>query len=202
MALSDLPITEILGFLTGAINVWLLAKQNIWNWPVGLANNALYVAVFLRSGLYGDAGLQLVYITLGIYGWWLWAQRQSAGSDEVLHVTKTPSPAWTWLIPMTALAAVGLYFFLSRFTDSTVPQWDALTTALSLAATYGQAKKYLESWWIWIVADVIYIPLYVYKSLNLTAALYFVFLILCVMGLRSWSAALRESSTSNTRAAA
>ena len=103
---------------------------------------------------------------------------------------------------MTALAAVGLYFFLSRFTDSTVPQWDALTTALSLAATYGQAKKYLESWWIWIVADVIYIPLYVYKSLNLTAALYFVFLILCVMGLRSWSAALRESSTSNTRAAA
>ena len=57
MALSDLPITEILGFLTGAINVWLLAKQNIWNWPVGLANNAIYVAVFLRSGLYGDAGL-------------------------------------------------------------------------------------------------------------------------------------------------
>ena len=63
-----MSLTEILGFVTGVVNVWLLARQNIWNWPIGLANNALYVAVFLAAGLYGDAGLQLVYITLGIYG--------------------------------------------------------------------------------------------------------------------------------------
>jgi nicotinamide mononucleotide transporter len=184
-------LTEILGFLTGAVNVWLLARQNIWNWPVGLANNAFYVAVFVAAGLYGDAGLQLVYITLGIYGWWTWAHPE--GRAE-LSVTRTARKTWIWLTPATVVAAIGLAFFLRHFTDSTVPGWDGFTTALSLAAIYGQTKKYLESWWIWIAADLIYIPLYIYKHLWLTSGLYFVFFLLCVMGLREWSKALRTQN--------
>jgi nicotinamide mononucleotide transporter len=183
-----MSLVEILGFLSGAVNVWLLARQNIWNWPVGLANNALYVAVFLSAGLYGDAGLQLVYITLGIYGWWAWSH---PGARVELQVTRTPHSTWIWLTPATIAAAIGLAFFLRRFTDSTVPVWDGFTTALSLAAIYGQTKKYLESWWIWITVDIIYVPLYIYKHLRLTSVLYFVFLLLCVMGLRQWSRALR-----------
>ena len=190
-----MSLTEILGFLTGAVNVWLLARQNIWNWPIGLANNALYVAVFLSAGLYGDAGLQLVYITLGIYGWWTWSH---PGVRIELQVTRTPRSTWIWLMPATLAAAIGLAFFLRRFTDSTVPVWDGFTTALSLAAIYGQTKKYLESWWIWIAVDIIYVPLYLYKHLRLTSGLYFVFLLLCVMGLREWSRALRQQPESVT----
>ena len=191
-----ISLTVIFGFLTGAVNVWLLARRNIWNWPIGLANNALYVAVFLTAGLYGDAGLQLVYIALGIYGWWTWAC-PSGGAD--LQVARTPRQTWTWLIPATAIAAIGLRFFLLNFTDSTVPSWDGLTTALALAAIYGQCRKYLESWWIWIAADLIYIPLYIYKNLWLTSGLYFVFLLLCVVGLREWSKALGAQSYSDAR---
>lgn len=183
-----MSLVEILGFLTGAVNVWLLARQNIWNWPIGLANNALYVAVFLAAGLYGDAGLQLVYITLGIYGWWTWSHPVARVE---LQVTHTPRSTWIWLTPATIAAAIGLAFFLRRFTDSTVPVWDAFTTALSLAAIYGQTKKYVESWWLWITVDIIYVPLYLYKQLRLTSVLYFVFFLLCVMGLRQWSRALR-----------
>jgi len=186
-----MSLTEILGFITGAVNVWLLARQNIWNWPVGLANNTLYIVVFLGSGLYGDAGLQLVYITLGIYGWWTWAH---PGSRSDLHVAHTPRETWMWLIPITLAAAIGLGFFLGRFTDSTVPAWDGLTTALSLAAIYGQCRKYLESWWIWIAADLMYIPLYMYKNLWLTSGLYLVFMILCLVGLQEWNKALREQN--------
>src|ERR1700693_3683075 len=113
-----MSLTEILGFLTGVVNVWLLARQNIGNWPVGLANNGFYVAVFLAAGLYGDAGLQLVYITLGIYGWWTWAH---PGARAELPVTRTTRATWIWLAPVTAVAAVGFAFFLRRFTDSTVP---------------------------------------------------------------------------------
>jgi len=189
-------LTEILGFLTGVVNVWLLARQNIWNWPVALANNALYVAVFVAAGLYGDAGLQLVYITLGIYGWWTWAH---PGARAELSVTRTQRRTWIWLTPATIAAAFAIAIFLRRFTDSTVPVWDGFTTALSLAATYGQAKKYLESWWIWIAVDVVYIPLYIYKDLRLTSALYFVFLLLCVMGLREWSKALRTQELGTAR---
>jgi nicotinamide mononucleotide transporter len=188
-----MSLVEILGFITGVINVWLLARENIWNWPIGLANNALYVAVFLAAGLYGDAGLQFVYITLGIYGWWIWAHPAARAE---LRVTRTSRATWTWLTPVTIAAAVSLAIFLRRFTESTVPAWDGLTTALSLAATYGQARKYVESWWIWILADVIYIPLYIYKHLLLTSGLYFVFLLLCVVGLREWSKALRVQDES------
>ena len=182
-------LIEVLGFLTGVANVWMLARQNIWNWPVGLANNALYVVVFLRSGLYGDAGLQGVFIVLAIYGWWTWAR----GRGSALIVRRTSTATWLWLIPVTIAAAIGLRLFLRRFTDSTVPTWDGMTTAISLAATYGQCKKLLESWWLWILADLIYIPLYVYKGLRLTSALYVIFLILCVIGLREWRQAVDKA---------
>jgi nicotinamide mononucleotide transporter len=81
--------------------------------------------------------------------------------------------------------------FLKRFTDSTVPTADGLTTALALAATWAQSRKYLQCWWLWIAADLIYIPLYAYKQLWLTAALYVIFLGLCIAGLRAWNADLQ-----------
>jgi nicotinamide mononucleotide transporter len=186
-----MSVTEVLGFVTGALCVWLLARQIIWNWPIGIANNALYLIVFLRSGLYGDAGLQVVYMLLGAYGWWTWLH-VTPGRTE-LPITRTSSATWTWLVPATGVAVIALTYFLARFTDSTVPGWDGFTTALSLAAIYGQSRKYVESWWIWIAADVIYIPLYIYKNLRLTSVLYLVFLILCVIGLREWRRALRET---------
>jgi nicotinamide mononucleotide transporter len=190
---------EAFGFVTGAVNVWLLARQNIWNWPIGIANNLAYLLLFATSGLYGDAGLQVVYITLAIYGWRIWLRRGSEpGSAGGLAVTRTKAKAWMRLVPVTLLAVLMLRWFLARFTDSTVPGWDGLTTALSLAATYGQCRKLLESWWIWILADMIYIPLYVYKGLWLTSVLYFVFLLLCIFGLREWMRELPANQPSPT----
>jgi nicotinamide mononucleotide transporter len=191
---SASDIIESLGVITGIVNVWLLARQNIWNWPVGLANNALYVAVFLTSGLYGDAGLQLVFMVLGITGWWNWWRAatptppspQTDNTGGALRVQITTRPTWIWLVPVTLLSAIGLRWFLARFTNSTVPGWDGFTTALSLAATYLQVKKLLETWWLWILVDLIYIPLYYSKDLWKTSLLYAVFLILCVLGLRQW----------------
>jgi nicotinamide mononucleotide transporter len=179
----ELSLTELFGFLTGAIGVWLLARQNIWNWPIGIANGVFYVIVFLRSGLYGDMGLQLVYIAMNGYGWYLWLRPVRSADLAVSH---TPNNVWAWLTPATVVAAAGLAWFLRRLTDSTVPGFDGTTTALSLAAIYGQSKKFVESWWIWILADLIYIPLYLYKGLWLTSLLYVVFLVLCIIGLRAW----------------
>jgi nicotinamide mononucleotide transporter len=182
---------EIFGFATGAVNVWLLARQNIWNWPIGIANNLAYLLLFAKSGLYGDAGLQVVYITLAIYGWRIWFRR---GNEPRLPVTRTTVRGWNYLGLVTILAVLALRWFLAGFTDSTVPSWDSLTTALSLAATYGQCRKLLESWWIWILADLVYIPLYIYKGLVLTSVLYFIFLLLCIFGLRQWKRELASLS--------
>jgi nicotinamide mononucleotide transporter len=179
---------EVVGFATGVACVWLLARQSLWNWPLAIVNVVLLGVIFLRSGLYADAGLQVVYVALNAWGWARWLRGGEAHRE--LAVSRTPRrEAWA-LAAAVALATAALTALLAAATDSEVPFWDAVTTAISLAAIYGQAKKRLESWWLWIAADLVYIPLYAWKELYLTSALYVVFLALCVLGLRAWRASL------------
>ncbi|MEV1287552.1 nicotinamide riboside transporter PnuC [Micromonospora sp. NPDC049679] len=190
---------EVLGFVTGVVNVWLVARQQVWNWPTGIANVLLLMLLFWTAGLYADAGLQLVYVALGLYGWWHWLFGGAERSR--LTVSRTSRGEWVGLTVAGMLLTAALWVLLTRVTDSTVPLADTLTTALSLLATYGQTRKRVESWWIWITADLIYIPLYAYKGLYLTAGLYVVFLALCVLGLRAWRADLGRVADARPAAA-
>lgn len=180
---------EVVAFVTGALCVWLVARQNAWNWPIGILNSVAFLFLFATSGLFADGALQVVYIALGLYGWWEWLYGGPGRSE--LPVTATSAREWTILGAAGVLGTVLVALFLAHATSSTVPVPDAATTVLSLAATWGQCLKKVESWWLWIVADLVYVPLYAYKGLLLTAALYVVFLGLCVMGLRAWRADLR-----------
>ncbi|MCX4773496.1 Nicotinamide riboside transporter PnuC [Streptomyces sp. ADI92-24] len=183
----DTPVswTEVLGFGSGALCVRLVARQHLANWPIGIANNLFFILLFTQSGLYADAGLQIVFIALAAYGWWTWTHGGGPGTDG-LPVRSTTRAEWVLLLAAGVVGTLALTVLLDRATDSTVPFWDALTTALSLAATYGQCRKLVESWWLWIAADVVYIPLYAYKELYLTSLLYAGFLTLCLIGLRNW----------------
>jgi nicotinamide mononucleotide transporter len=181
---------EILGFITGAICVWLLVKENIWNWPIGIANNIFYIVVFWRSSLYGDAGLQFVYIAISIYGWWNWLQGGNQHSQ--LTVTRAGLRGLRIYTAITLAATGLLYVLLHRYTNSNVPFSDALTTSMSLTAQYMMTRKVVENWWLWITADAIYILLYCYKGLYLTAVLYAIFLGMCIVGLREWEKAGRR----------
>ncbi len=187
VTVAGTPVTwvEFLAFTSGVVNVWLVTRQNVWNWPIGIFNVSLYLLIFADSGLYADSALQLVYIALSVYGWWAWLHGGTGRTS--LPVSRTSRLAWLWLVFAGAAVTAALTLLLDRTTDSNVPFWDALTTTLSLMATYGQTRKLLESWWLWIAADLIYVPLYLYKDLWLTAVLYVVFLSLCVVGLRGWS---------------
>ncbi|MET3987826.1 nicotinamide riboside transporter PnuC [Streptomyces sp. PvR034] len=192
--------TEVLGFATGALCVWLVARQHVANWPIGIANNVFFIALFAGAGLYADAGLQIVFIALAAYGWWSWTHGGGPGTAEALPVRATTRTEWTWLAAAGAVGVLALTLLLGRVSDSTVPFWDALTTGLSLVATYGQCRKLVESWWLWIAADLVYIPLYAYKGLYLTSVLYAGFLALCLIGLRAWRRELNAASGARTAA--
>ena len=182
-------LTETLGFVTGATCVYLVVKRSIWNFPVGIANNLFFIVLFAGARLYGDAALQLVYIGLGVQGWYLWLHGgQNRGA---LNITRAPIKLLAVILFLTVTATIGLAFIL-RAARGSLPVLDALTTVLSLAAQYLLNKKYVENWYVWITADVLYIYVYVSKGLTLTAILYAVFLALCVAGVRSWLRALRE----------
>jgi nicotinamide mononucleotide transporter len=183
-----LDLIEVLGFLTGALAVWLTVRQNVVNWPVGIANSAFYLIVFLHARLFADMSLQAIYIGLGFLGWYWWL-RGGAGRT-VLQPSRTG--------PMTALAlaailltgAAGLTVFLQHVRDA-APFWDALTTVMSLIAQFMLTRKLLENWLVWIAADLIYIGLYLSRGLVLTALLYALFLTMCVAGLVQWRASLK-----------
>lgn len=180
---------EVLGFVTGALCVALAVRQNVWNFPIGIANNLVFIALFVTSGLYSDAGLQVVYIGLGLTGWWAW--QRGGPRHTALLVRRDPRWGWAAVVIGTAVVTWGVYELLSRRTDSTVPLGDALTTALSLVAQVMLNRKWIGNWVVWIVADVLYVGLYASKGLWLTAALYAGFIGLCVVGLRTWRRALR-----------
>jgi nicotinamide mononucleotide transporter len=183
--------SELLGFATGLLCVALVVRQHIANWPVGIVNVLLLMVTFWTAGLYADAGLQVVYVLLGGYGWWQWAR---GAGDSALPVRRTRAGEWYGQAAAGVVATLVLYLLLRSVLHSTVPVADAITTTLSLLATYGQSRKLLENWWLWIAADVIYVPLYAYKHLYLTTVLYVVFLALCVAGLRAWQRDLRRTA--------
>ncbi|UNQ36650.1 nicotinamide riboside transporter PnuC [Prescottella equi] len=174
---------EVLGFVTGAWCVWLVGRQSVWNWPIGIANNLVWILLFATAGLFADSALQIVYIALAVWGWRNWVQGRAG---ETLAVTGTTGTEWVWLAGAGIAGTGALMLLLDTATSSTVPLWDAVTTVLSLLATWGQATKRWESWLLWIAADLIYIPLYLHKGLTLTALLYCGFLLLCVRGLLAW----------------
>jgi len=176
--------TEVLGFVTGAACVWLAARQHVLNWPIGILNNVFFLILFWRAGLYADSLLQLVYAAIAIYGWWKWARGGPAGG--ALPASRTPPRMAMILTVLTVVATVALYAILRRFTTSTVPAGDAITTAMSLTAQFMLGRKLVENWFVWIAADVIYVALYCYKDLYLTALLYAIFIGMCVAGYRHW----------------
>lgn len=180
---------EILGFVTGVAGVWLTVKRRISNFPVGIANSAFFLVLFATARLWADSGLQVVYIVLGFAGWWQWLH----GGPERTHLFVGRSPRWIFVaaIAFIGFGTWGLTNLLGAAHDI-APFWDALTTCLSLVAQGLLNWKKIENWYYWIAADVIYIPLYVVKRLDLTAIVYVLFLFLCFLGLQAWRRAARH----------
>ena len=187
---------EVFGFLTGAACVALLVRQNIWNWPLGSANNLVFIVLFYHSGLYADVGLQGFYIAISIYGWWTWLH---GGRDHGVLTVSQVRPA-TGALLLLAVAAITtlLAWLLRRYTNSTVPVLDSLITALSLVAQFMMTRKWIENWLVWIVANCVSVGLLVFKGLYVASALYLVYQALCTMGWLEWRRALKAQLSVST----
>ena len=183
--------TEVFGFLTGASCVALLVRQNIWNWPLGIANNLTFIVLFNRTGLYADVGLQVFYIAISVYGWWHWLH---GGRDHGTLTVSRVKPGTALLLAGTVVCSTALLsFLLRRYTNSTVPVLDSLITSLSLVAQFMMTRKWVENWPVWILANCISVGLLIFKGLYVTSLLYVVYQGLCLMGWREWRAALRPN---------
>ena len=172
------------------MSVFLSARENIWSWPTAIVNVSLYTFIFFHSGLYSDMGLQVVYLGLSIYGWHQWLR---GGANRTTLKVSRASPR-IWLVGL-GLAAI-IWLVLAQYTSTlpgvSLPYLDSGLTALSLLAQWMMTRKIVENWLLWIIADIIYVPMYISKELYVTAGLYTVFLVLAVMGFVQWRRSYRS----------
>ena len=183
---------ELVAVLFGVVSVFLSVRENIWSWPTALVNVALYFVLFYETGLYSDMWLQAVYFGLSIYGWYEWLH--GGAGRTALTVTRTPLRLWG------ILAVIGTAFWaadgavMARAAGSALPHLDAATATVSLAAQYLMTRKLLENWALWIAVDLVYVGMFIYKGLYLTAGNYAIYLVLAVLGHLAWRRSLAASA--------
>lgn len=188
---------EIVASLTGLVSVWLLVKNNIWNWLWGIFSVILFGWLFWQTKLYANAGLQIFcFLPLSFYGWWAWAKFGPHRADD-LPITALRREAWLGWLGMTVLLSVVIGWLMQRFTDDPAPYTDGTVTAMSIVAQYLQARKWLQNWILWIVLDVISVGyLYPSQKLFITTGLYVLFLALAIQGYVVWRV-LMQKETAN-----
>lgn len=175
---------EIIAVIVSALAVWLTARRHLWCWPIGLVSVLLYARIFLDVKLYSDLLLQLIFAIMQLYGWWQW-RKAKAEQHEILS-QRLPRSGLMSGILSGALGSLLLGYAMARFTDAHIPWLDSALTGFSLVAQFWMVRKYIANWWLWIAVDIIYVGVYVYKDLYLTAALYAGFIVLALIGLRNW----------------
>ena len=181
------PVTalELLAFV---LSLWMVAcnlRVNPLGWPLAMVSSLLYGLLFMQSKLYGEAGLQLLFIALAGWGWWQWL-RGTGDDGRALRVSRmsSRSRASAALATLAAWPLLGL--LLKHATDSDVPFLDALPTVASVTGQILLARKRVENWAVWLFVNVVSVGLFAYKGLWLTVVLYSLFAALSVVGLRAW----------------
>jgi nicotinamide mononucleotide transporter len=174
---------EIIGVITGILCVYLAAVNNIWNWPIACISVGIYIFIFFHSHLYADMGLQFYFMAMNIYGWYFWSHKPpTAEKTPVVRITRKE-------IMISAAAIVVFTVFLGsvlKYTPASYPYLDSFCTACSLVAQVFMARKVLENWLIWIFVDIIYVGVYIFKHLDLTAGMYGLYVGIALLGYLDW----------------
>ncbi len=182
-----LEITAV-GF--GLASVWLAKKENILVYPTGIVSVLIYVYICFFAKLYADMGINFFYFLMSVYGWYMWTRKDDR--REKLKITRCGLPGRLFNIISGLLLFFLLSYILRNYTDSDVPWWDSLTTAIFIVAMWLMARKKIDHWTAWMAGNLISIPLYFYKGLVFTSFQYAVFLLLAIAGYIEWDRKLKE----------
>jgi nicotinamide mononucleotide transporter len=181
--LTTTPL-ELLSFVLSVITVALNIRQNHWAWLFAIISSAAYGVVFYGARLYGDMGLQCVFIVVSVWGWNQWLH--GGAGKQALAVTQLDGRGWAVAIAAWLFGFALLATFLAKFTNTDVPHIDGFLTAGSLVGQVLLSRKKVQNWHVWIAVDVLYVGLYLFKGLTLTAILYALFCVMAAVGLVAW----------------
>ena len=180
---------ELLAAGLGFVAIFLQIKQNVWYWLVSIIMVSMYIYIYIDARLYADMSLQVYYLVISFYGWYMWLFGKQVNNHKTKLSVSTSSHR---LLGILSIISVVLFFLIAwiliQFTNSDLPYWDSFTTSLSFVATWMLARKKLENWLIWILVDAVSIGIYIYKELYPTAVLFTFLTVLAFVGYRKWKA--------------
>lgn len=197
---------ELIASVFGLVSVWLARRGSIWVFPIGLVSTALYVYLLWQWQLFGDMLINAYYSLMSIYGWLNWSKNKQ--TQQVI-IEKTTKKEWQslGLIAFTTFVFVATIYYFKPFINNYFSFdnislgfanfiWtdyvDILTTGLFLVAMLLMAKRKIEHWVVWIIADAISVPLYFYKGLIFTSFQYILFTIIAIFGYISWQKMIKN----------
>jgi nicotinamide mononucleotide transporter len=195
---------EIIGNGFGLASALLGMRRKVGAWPIGIVGNILLFTVFLGGvfntpsdlDLYGQAGRQVFFLAVSVYGWVRWQRSRSDGSGAAVHPRWATTGERVQLLVAAVVLTTAFYFVLKAL-GSWGPLPDAWILTGSILATYGMARGWTEFWLVWIAVDLVGVPLLLQAQLYPSAVMYIVYGAFCVLGLVSW---IRIQRTEGARA--
>ncbi len=185
---------ELVAVVLSLVYIALATRENNWCWPAAFVSTAIYTALFWQVSLLMDSALNVYYMAMAIYGWRTWNKAAEQRADTPHHITR-----WSWkshslaILGIAALSALS-GAFLQHKTTAAWPYIDSFTTWASVLTTYMVARKILENWLYWMVIDSAAILLYIERGLYPTAALFALYLVMCVVGFFTWKKRYRRAT--------
>ena len=178
--------------ITGLLFIVLMISENIWTWAFGIVSSALFVYIMYVSQLYSESLLYVVYVIIGVYGWYKWSDK----SKGAVEITTADRDTLIIIIVTGIVLTLALGTLMKQIlTDSFSPYCDAFTSVFGLIASYMEAQKWVSSWLFWIVINAVSIWLYMSRELNISSILMFVYFVLSIAGFFAWRKKYFSSKT-------
>jgi nicotinamide mononucleotide transporter len=184
-------IVEIVAVVFGLVSVWSMKKESILAFPFGIINVLVYVYICFISKLYAYASINVFFAVMSVYGWYNWSRKDNNSAN--IQISRCS-------VKELVIDSLALLFFfvilrilLVKYTDSIVPTWDALTTAIYIIAMWMLARKRIENWIAWIIGDTISIGLFAYERLYFSSFQFLVFTIIAIFGFIEWHTKLLKT---------
>lgn len=183
-------LPEVIAVLAAVAYLAFAIRQQIVCWIFAAISTAIYIGLFIEAKLYMESMLNLFYLVMAGYGWYVWSSGRDDGHDR-------PVVIWPRNTHLTAIAVLVILsaasgYLLSKNSDAAFPYIDSLTTWFAIWATFLVARKVLENWWYWLLIDIASIFIYWTRDLELTALLFVIYVIMIPFGLMSWTKSMRE----------
>ena len=185
-------VLEIIAVVFGLLSVWYSKNNNILVFPTGMISTAIFIYLLYKWVLLGDMMINAYYFLMSIYGWFIWTRKENNTITSISRVTNNEKKIGIIIFLSSLVFVYLIYVYFDKW--GTITSYvDNITTAIFFVGMWLMAKRKIENWIFWIIADIISIPLYFYKGLTFTSLQYLIFTFIAIAGYYSWKKILNKS---------